>query len=202
MFRLAWQTPPAWVERVAEEPLALLADHAHCELKAAASAQSLILRRPQARELVTRLSAVAREELEHFELVLAELHARGAELGPARESPYAKGLLARAAELGGLDLLGRLLVAALIEARSLERFWLLAEHLPDASLAALYRRLLPSESAHRGLFLSLARAHFPRETVEQRLAALTAAEGELVASLAFEPRMHSGLAGAKLEPRA
>jgi tRNA-(ms[2]io[6]A)-hydroxylase len=193
VFQLAWHTPAEWVARVCEHPLALLSDHAHCELKAAASAQGLILRAPGAGGLVARMAEIAQEEMEHFARVVAEIHRRGGELAPVTENPYARGLLARASDYAPrTDLLSRLVVAGLIEARSLERFWLLAEHAPDRELAALYRALLPSEAAHRGLFFGLARELCGRAEADARIAELTAAEGELMRGLAFAPRMHSG----------
>jgi tRNA-(ms[2]io[6]A)-hydroxylase len=193
---LAWETPPRWVERAAEHPLELLADHAHCELKAASTSQSLIARHPEEDFLMQPLAEVAAEEMEHFALVHAELARRGGKLGPPQPSPYAAGLAqaARATRRGDAPpLLDRLLVAALIEARSLERFRLLGEHLPDAELAALYRSLAGSEARHRALFLRLARSRFAGEAVQERHARLQELEGRLIAGLPFTPRMHSGL---------
>ena len=191
MAGLRLSTPPAWAVRVAREPLVLLSDHAHCELKAAASAQALIARHPQKHALVDRLCAIAIEELEHFARVVALLRARGGELAPIERNPYAEALLARTA--GGRDaLLDRLLVSSLIEARSLERFRLLADHAADRDLAALYRDLVASEAAHRASFLRLARDHAGAERADARLAELEEAEAEIVASLPFAVRMHSG----------
>lgn len=192
MNRLEVDTSVRWVERVAERPLELLSDHAHCELRAAASAQALIVKYPEDAELALRMSAVAREELEHFELVLGELARRGAGLLPARANPYAEGLLAARAHRKEELLLDRLLIAALIEARSLERFVLLAEHLADRELAAFYRALVPSEAGHQALFVQLARGRYPEARVRDRLAELRAVEGRVIQALAFEVRMHSG----------
>ncbi|MBI5362749.1 MAG: hypothetical protein HZA53_06190 [Planctomycetes bacterium] len=192
MNRLEVDTSPRWVERVAERPLELLSDHAHCELRAAASAQALIVKYPEDVELVLRMSAVAREELEHFERVLGVLAKRGAGLLPARANPYAEGLLAARAHKKEELLLDRLLIAALIEARSLERFVLLAEHLADRELAALYRELVPSEAGHQALFVQLARGRYPEARVHARLAELRAVEARVIQALAFEVRMHSG----------
>lgn len=192
--RLALRTPVEWVARVAEQPLELLADHAHCELKAASSAQALLAKNADRPELVQALTSVAIEELEHFRAVLGVLRARGGSAGPARRSPYAEGLHARAAASRCDPLLDRLVISYLIEARSLERFQLLAAHLADDELAALYRSLLRSEAGHRSLFLRLARTLFP-EAADERVAALGAEEAAVVAGLAFEPRMHSGTGG-------
>lgn len=189
---LASRTPALWVGRVEREPLALLADHAHCELGAAASAQALVSRNPEKAELVEALAAVALEEMQHFGIVVRELHARGGSLGRAAPNPYAEGLLAGAAQGRRSVLLDRLLVSHLIEARSLERFQLLAEHLRDADLARLYRGLAPSEAAHRALFLRLARAYFDAPRVRSRLFELRALEARLLDGLPFCARVHSG----------
>lgn len=196
MFRLDYETPPQWVQRVEQDPLGLLADHAHCELKAAASAQALIARYPQHGALCLRMSEVAVEEMQHFTRVLTELQERGGGLDRTTPSPYAEALHSRSAAAGRTDvLLDRLIVAGLIEARSLERFHMLAEGLTDPSLAAIYRELLPSEAAHRGLFLGFARELFDRSRAEERERELRALEGEIVAGLPFAFRVHSGMAG-------
>ncbi|MBK7876987.1 MAG: hypothetical protein IPJ77_14790 [Planctomycetes bacterium] len=192
MWRLDVLTTPDWVARVETRPVELLSDHAHCELRAAASAQALIVKYTEHAALVQRMSAVAREELLHFELVLDELAKRGGTLLPARANPYAEGLLAARAHRKEELLLDRLLVAALIEARSLERFHLLAEHLHDRELAAFYRGLVPSEAAHQALFVELAKEHYAAERVQERLAELRAAEARVLRALPFDHRMHSG----------
>lgn len=202
MWRLSSKTSCAWVERIARHPLELLADHAHCELRAASSAQTLIARHASDSALVIALCAVAREELDHFAQVMALLRARGGNLSPAKPNPYAEGLLALRGHRQSELLLDRLLVSALIEARSLERFVLLSEELPDAELAAFYRSLVPSEAGHRALFVELALERFPRARVLERLNELCASEAELLERLAFEPRMHSGLAGGEAHPAA
>jgi tRNA-(ms[2]io[6]A)-hydroxylase len=190
--RLAWATPPEWVAHVEREPLALLSDHAHCELKAEATARSLMARHADRAPLVEALAPMADEEREHFELVLAELRARGGQLAPQGSNPYAAGLHRRSAASRRDALLDRLLVARLIEARSLERFQLLAAHLTDRGLADLYRGLVASEAGHAALFGRLARALFPAGQVAARLAELVALEAELAAGLPFDHRVHSG----------
>lgn len=195
MLGLGWTTPPEWVARVGRRPLSLLSDHAHCELKAAASAQSIVARNPGRRELVEALAAVAAEELEHFQRVVAVLHGRGGELGAQEASPYADGLLSRSARTRRHALLDRLLVAQLIEARSCERFQLLAEYLEDRGLAELYRSLTPSEAGHQALFRRLARAAYDPAVVEAREAELRAIEADVASGVPFGYRVHSGMAG-------
>lgn len=192
-FRLDWSTPPAWVARVAERPLELLSDHAHCELKAAASAQAMVAKNGHLPELVDALGAVAIEELEHFRRVHDLLRERGGALLPQDVNPYAEALLDRSAATRSRRFLDRLLVAELIEARSLERFHLLSEHLPDAELADLYGGLMQSEAGHQALFERLAHALFPGEEVEARRDELRVIEGEVMAAQPFGYRVHSGL---------
>jgi len=189
---LSWRTPAVWARRALAETDALLSDHAHCELGAAAAAQGFVARAVADAELVERMAALAVEELRHFRRVHL-LRERGGVLEPVRRNPYVEGLFraARRDAGAGLGLLDRLLVAALVEARSLERFTLLAEH-ADGTLAALFRELGPSEAGHAALFFELARDRFPRRSVDQRLAVLARREGALLAGLAFAPRIHSG----------
>ena len=196
---LAWRTPVDWVRRVEQEPLALLSDHAQCELAAAASAQALIYKNPDERGLVEALSAVAVDEMEHFGQVVRELHARGGRLAPASPNPYADGLIRGSAPTRRFALLDRLLIAHLIEGRSFERFQLLAEHAGDERLAGLYRDLMPSEAAHRALFLRLAREHFDPAQVGARLAQLSELEARLLDELPFCVRVHSGAGTARVE---
>lgn len=186
MFALGYRTPPAWALAAGAAPLELLSDHAHNELRAAASAQGLILRRPRLSRLVERLGALAAEELEHFRRVHRLLLSLGGSLGPPEPSPYVDGLLR-----GRGQLLERLLAAALIEARSLERFELLAEHLAEP-LGPLYAQLAPSERGHAHLFVQLAEELFPEAEVGAALEDTIAREALLVAALPFAPRMHSG----------
>jgi len=194
-FELAWSTPPAWADAALAEPLALLSDHAHCELGAAAAAQGLLARRPEDARLVERLSALAQEELAHFRRVHRLLCSLGGALEPVRKNPYAEGLLALA-ERGPRNLLDRLLVAALIERRSLERFELLARaatgQAPLAELADLYGELAPSESGHAHLFVELARDAYGAGAARERLAFWVEREAALVSALPFVPRIHSG----------
>jgi tRNA-(ms[2]io[6]A)-hydroxylase len=195
-FPLDHATPPEWAVLVAREPLALLSDHAHCELKAAASAHALIAKNPEHTGLVRALAEVAIEEMEHFRLVVDELEARGGRLGEQTENVYAAALHRGSAATRTSLVLDRLVIAHLIEARSLERFHLLAEHAGDARLRALFAGLLPSEAAHQGMYAKYARRLFGRAEADARIAALRALEGRVVAGLPFGPTVHSGMVGA------
>lgn len=202
MLELAHKTDAAWARAVGAHPVELLCDHAHCELGAAASAQALIHRHARDTGLVERMGALAAEELAHFRQVHGLIAERGGRLEPGLPNPYVEGLLKAAKRSSGpwlsamgerdAGLLDRLLVGGLVEARSHERFGLLAEHLADPELRALYAELGPSELGHAHLFPKLATERFDADRVERRAAELVALEGELVAGLPFAPRMHSG----------
>ena len=189
---LQWATPVEWVEAVSTDTLALLSDHAHCELKAASSAQSLIAKNTQRPELVKQLLIIAHEELEHFGRVVEVIEGRGGQLTPVRGNRYAGELLRRGVLGSSPHLLDRLLVAALIEARSLERFRLLADHLPDPELSALYADLLSSEASHRAFFLEAAREHFPEDVVTAELERFAEVEAAVIRELPFDHLVHSG----------
>ncbi len=176
MLHLAAETDAAWLPHALSDLDALLLDHAHCEQKAAGNAVSLLFRYPHHAFLMAPLAALAREELAHFEQVLERLEARGVRFRPQRAAPYAGRLrkAVRASEPGRL--VDSLLCSALIEARSCERFQLLAEALPDETLAAFYRELVACEARHHQVFLELAEALAPRDAVRARLAELAAHE--------------------------
>jgi len=195
-FPLDHQTPEAWVALVEREPERLLEDHAHCELKAASSAHALIAKNPERTELVRDLANIAIEELEHFKVVVTELEARGGSLGEQTENLYAATLHRRSAESRESLVLDRLVIAHLIEARSLERFHLLAEHSADDRLRELFAELLPSEAAHQGFYAKAARSLFGRTRADARIACLRQLEGEIVAALPFSYTVHSGMVGA------
>lgn len=190
MFCLQSKTDAQWLEVVLADVDALLADHAYCEKKAAASAMSLIGRYPDDPVLVPQMIRLAQEELEHFERIYHVITARGGKLGQIDKDPYVQELLPLCRKQGVEALIDRLLVASLIEARSAERFFLLAEHLPDADLRALYQELAATESGHHTQFVNLAYHYAPREVVKARLAELSREEAAIVARLPVAPRMH------------
>lgn len=195
-FPLDHETPREWVALVEREPERLLEDHAHCELKAASSAHALIAKNPERTELVRDLADIAIEELEHFKIVVSELESRGGCLGEQSENLYAATLHRRSAASRESLVLDRLVIAHLIEARSLERFHLLAEHATDDRLRELFAELLPSEAAHQGFYAKAARSLFGRGPAEARIAQLRQLEGEIMASLPFDHTVHSGMVGA------
>lgn len=192
MLHLASQTGPDWLTRAWAAIDEVLLDHAHCEKKAAGAAIKLLFSYPHHRFLQEPLAELAREELEHFQQVLALLDARGIRYATLRPSPYGLALHALVRRDEPDRLLDVLLIAALIEARSCERFQILAEGVPDPALAALYRSLLACEARHHGLYLELASQLVSRAVRDVRLEALAAAEAEIVARPCDWVRLHCG----------
>jgi len=196
VLELLHATPPEWAERALARPLELLSDHAHCELRAAASAQGIITHNASLPRLVDRLGALAIEEMQHFRRVVALLRELGGELEPRGANPYAEGLISGSLATRGSVLLDRLLIAGLIELRSHERFSLLARAATEPRVRALYAELLPSEEGHGRLFWALARDGFGAERLAARARELAELEASVVRALPFAPRVHSGLADA------
>lgn len=194
MLGLLIPTHPHWVETASADLPALLSDHAHCEIKAAQSALSLVARYAgEMPNLVEPLTALAREESEHFRLVHEQLDRRSERLGLPASDGYVTKLIAIARKNRHDDyppLLDKLLVAALIEGRSCERFRLLADHLPQADLRAFYRDLMVSEARHFTLFCTLASDAYGREATRSRLAMLAKREAEIVKHLSIGPQVH------------
>jgi tRNA 2-(methylsulfanyl)-N6-isopentenyladenosine37 hydroxylase len=184
-------TSLAWVEQAIAHLNIILLDHSHCERKAAGVALNLMFRYPSNTQLVRQLTAIAREELEHFEQVNQWLEWRGIPLAPLSSPPYAAGLKALIRRSEPDRLLDSLLVSGLIEARSHERLGLLAIHCPEPELARFYRSLMASEARHYGVYWVLADTYFERDVVEERLDELAITESELLATLHPEPRIHS-----------
>jgi len=192
MLSLAAPTDPAWVARVEQNLADLLLDHAHCEKKAASTALNLIFRYQRRPSLARPLSELAREELEHFELMLAELEARGIPYGALDPSPYASELMKHVRRGEPDRLVDTLLVCALIEARSCERMKLLSEHLRDPQLRALYKGLLASEARHHRGYVQLAAQEIGRETTMERLSELATIEAQVLATAPADlVRMHT-----------
>jgi tRNA-(ms[2]io[6]A)-hydroxylase len=190
VLALKTETDPRWLERALADFDAVLIDHAHAEKKAAASAMALVSAYPERNVLVRRCVKVAQEELRHFQKVHEILVARGVELTRDRGDPYVKRLLACVRKGQAGQLTDRLLVAALVEARSCERLQLLGEALADESLARFYTTLAKSEAGHFTLFRDLAALYDDPTAVEARLEELATSEAEIVADLPIEPRIH------------
>lgn len=190
-------TPAGWQEVALADLPSTMSDHAHAEKKAALSALSMLSREPRRTDLVDRMGKLALEELGHLDRVLAHLRRRGWTLAPDRADRYANRLIALRRPGGEEALVDRLLVSALIEARSWERLHLLALALRDAGdveggpeLADFYTELAQSEAGHYRLFVQLAEQECPGQDVLGRLGELAAAEAEIIAALPHQPRIH------------
>jgi tRNA-(ms[2]io[6]A)-hydroxylase len=188
MLNLQLPTDPRWVNLAEMDLGEILTDHAYCEQKAATSCITLIQGYPDRHELVRELAPIVTEEWGHFRAVLAEMDRRGLTLGRQRKDEYVNGLLDYSIKGQGRDvaLLERLLIFALIEARSCERFRLLSLYVSDHDLRKWYHKFMVAEAGHYVLFIELARKYFPRPEADQRWREYLAYEAELLQRL--EPR--------------
>ncbi|QCS50104.1 tRNA-(ms[2]io[6]A)-hydroxylase [Picosynechococcus sp. PCC 11901] len=184
-------TRPEWIELALANLDTILLDHSHCERKAAGVALNMMFRYPSAVELVKALTAIAKEELEHFELVNQWLERKNIPLAPLNAPPYGGQLRKLIRPQEPERLLDSLLISALIEARSHERLGLLGEHCPEPDLAKFYRGLMASEARHYGAYWVLATTYYEQDLVNQRLEELAIAESEILSTLHPEPRIHS-----------
>ena len=193
MSSLFSPTDPRWAAFALAHADELLLDHAHCEKKAAATARSLLRRYPEHAFLRPFLERLVREELSHLAVVRRQLASRGVPFRRLRPGPYAARLLAGARSFEPARLLDTLLCCALIEARSAERFSLLARETDDPELASLYRGLLAAEARHHRGVLALARRLDSADAVRERLGALAQHEARVLAEAPALPRMHGGV---------
>jgi tRNA 2-(methylsulfanyl)-N6-isopentenyladenosine37 hydroxylase len=193
MLNLKSSSPTRWLEQVDAQLEEVLIDHAHCEHKAAATAMSLMGAYIENQPLCEEMTRIVAEELEHFHMVLAMLAKRGIPFRKLRPGHYGKELNALVRPHEPQRAVDRLLVAGLIEARSCERFSLLATRVADRDpeLAEFYASLFESEARHHTTYVRLAKEFQPDAAVRQRLAELSAAEADIVAKGNPLPRMHS-----------
>lgn len=192
MLGLKLPTDPRWVNIVEKNIEEILTDHAYCEQKAASTAISLIVTHPEYSELVSAMTALAKEEMSHFKMVHDRILARGYTLGRDRRDEYVVKLMTFFPKGGSrvTNLIHRLLYAALIEARSCERFRLLSEHLEDKELADFYRSLMVSEANHYTMFLNFARKYGDRKEVDKKWQDLLEFEAEIMKDLGKSETMH------------
>jgi len=191
------RTPPVWAIQVLEHPLELLGDQAYLEKKAANNALEFLNLWPGPKAPAHWLSSVttiAKDETIHLQMVLKLLEKRGGTLPATHKNPYAADLrrLIRTGK-GGHELADRLLVSALIEARSCERFERLAEAGPDTELRRFYSGLISSENGHYKLFLDMAKKVLPSKEIESRWDHLLDEEARVIQDQPSGPRIHSGL---------
>ncbi|MBS1574758.1 MAG: tRNA-(ms[2]io[6]A)-hydroxylase [Bacteroidetes bacterium] len=163
-------TDPRWINLAEKSLEEILTDHAYCEQKAATSCISIIQRYNDKEKMVEELSPIVTEEWGHFRMVLAEIKKRKLKLGRQRKDEYVNALLQFEKKGGSEDdrMLDKLLMCALIEARSCERFKRLSEGLDDAYLRRFYRRFMESEAGHYTLFIALAETYLPKQKVRKR----------------------------------
>lgn len=193
MLGLKLPTDPRWVNLAEMDLEEILTDHAYCEQKAATSCISLIQAYPEYEELVRELAPIVTEEWGHFRSVLREMDKRGLKLGRQRKDEYVNKLLAFQKKGGSREdkLLEKLLICALIEARSCERFRLMSLHINDTELREFYHRFMISEAGHYRLFIELARKYFGEERVNPRWDAYLQREAEIMEELELRgDRMH------------
>lgn len=192
MLGLKLPTDPRWANIAEKNIDEILIDHAHCEQKAASTAISLIVSFPEYTELVQAMIALVKEEMSHFKLVHDRLIKQGVVLGRDRKDDYVIQLLKFFPKGGSRtdQLVHRLLYAALIEARSCERFRLLSEELKDQELAKFYRDLMVSEANHYTLFLKFARTYGVREEVDKKWDALLHFEANILKNFGNKQLIH------------
>ena len=191
MLHLKSETSPRWLAQVDADLESILIDHAHCEKKAAGTALNLIFHYVDNTDLCREMASIVNEELEHFQLVLDLLARRGIRFRRLKPSSYGRELNDLVRKQEPQRAVDRLLVAGLIEARSCERFYALAEHVKDAELAEFYRSLFESEARHHTTYTRLAKDFAPEEVVLARLEELATAEAVIIDRGTDPPRMHS-----------
>lgn len=188
------KTPKPWLQHAACNIPILLLDHAHCERKAAATAINFISKYPERMELVSLMSPLAREELLHFEKVIQLMKQRGIMYGPLQSSDYASKLHQQITKKDGVErLCDQLIIGAIIEARSCERFSAIIPYLEDFELIKFYSSLIKSEARHFEHYLSLAQLY--GGAIDQRINRFLSIENEFILSSDVVFRFHSGLPG-------
>ncbi|MEO6346456.1 MAG: tRNA-(ms[2]io[6]A)-hydroxylase [Aquaticitalea sp.] len=192
MLGLKLPTDPRWVNIVEKNIEDILTDHAYCEQKAASTAISLIVSFPEYTELVQEMIALVKEEISHFKMVHDKILENGWILGRDRKDEYVIQLITFFPKGGSrtTQLVHRLLYAALIEARSCERFRLLSEELRDKELAEFYRKLMISEANHYAMFLGFARQYGDRKEVDSKWQQLLDHESNIIKKLSKGETIH------------
>lgn len=192
MLGLKLPTDPRWVNIVEKNIEDILTDHAYCEQKAASTAISLIVSFPEYTDLVQEMIALVKEEISHFKMVHDKILERGWTLGRDRKDDYVIQLVSFFPKGGSrtTQLVHRLLYAALIEARSCERFRLLSEELNDKELAEFYRKLMVSEANHYTMFLGFARQYGDRKEVDAKWQQLLDFEADIMKNLSKKETIH------------
>ena len=191
MLNLQSVSQQRWLNQVDESLEEILVDHAHCEYKAAANAMSIMGAYIENEEICREMTEIIEEELEHFYLVLAILERRGIKFRNQQAGHYGRELNCLVRARGAERAVDRMLIASLIEARSCERFSLLADHVQDEELSVFYRSLFESEARHHTTYVRMAKHFASDDVVKKRLQELSALETEIIAKGNPLPRMHS-----------
>ena len=193
MLKLRLPTDPRWVNIAEKNIEEILTDHAYCEQKAASTAISIIVQFPEYEDVVSSMAELAQEEMEHFERVHQLIKARGLSLGYERKDEYIHAL-ATFFPKGGRDktqrLVDKLLFAAMVEARSCERFRVLSENINDKELSEFYYELMKSEAGHYSMFLLLAKKYGGEEEVEKQWQAFLDFEHTVIANFGKSEHIH------------
>lgn len=192
MLGLKLPTDPRWLALVESNISEILTDHAWCEQKAASNAISLIVRHSEHPELVEEMGKIAVEEMEHFNLVVAKIKEKGLKLGAERRDDYVNDLMEFMIKGGNREqqLVDRLLFAAMIEARSCERFKMLSEKMKDADLREFYFSLMASEAGHYATFIGFARKYSKSVNVDKRWQQFLDYEAALMEKYGRKETMH------------
>ena len=192
MLGLQLPTDPRWAKLVESNISEILTDHAWCEQKAATNAISIVVHNSEQEELVTDMLSLAKEELEHFEMVHNIIKEKGFVLGRERKDSYVNELAKFMQKGRGrkFSLVDRLLFSAMIEARSCERFKVLAENIDDKKLADFYRELMISEAGHYTMFIKHARSVAPEIDVDKRWKEWLEFEAEVIQNYGKEETIH------------
>lgn len=191
MLSLQSRTDPSFVQRFEEHLSDMILDHAHCEKKAASTALNLLFRYPDHPDMAQQMSAIVQEEMEHFDQVLVLMNKRGWSFERQTPSLYAGRLQEFCTRQEPQACIDRLLMCALIEARSCERFQVLGEHLADAELRAFYQSLFESEARHYATYLKLALRIGDEGKVRARLQTFAEHEAEVIGRGDEQHRLHA-----------
>lgn len=196
ILKLKLPTDPLWVKNVVESNIEeILTDHAYCEQKAASNAITLIIQNPNVSELVQEMAILVKEEMDHFKRVHDIILQRGYVLGKERKDNYVNELIKFVKKGGGEgqrieNMVDRLLLAAMIEARSCERFKVLSEYVDDKELSEFYYELMISEAGHYTLFIGLARKYAVGIDVDRRWQEWLDYEGEVIQNYGKNETIH------------
>ena len=191
MLNLQVETPDRWLNQVDEDLDQVLLDHANCELSAARTALNLMVAYVLYEPLTVEMTRIINEELDHFHQVLEQLNRLDIDFKRQQSGHYGKRLNALVRSEEPMRVVDRLLIAALIEARSCERFCLLRDHVRDPELADFYGSLFESEAGHYATYVQLAKDFMPSDEVDQRLDELASEEAQIILEGYSRARMHS-----------